>query len=84
MTASRIALNTLSSIINRAAKLYGVGSRAHRLAEQALRELVCGATKYVVNLSLNEQYRLAVLGFSIELILSEARGKKDLCEVTIR
>ena len=83
MTAARIALNTLSRIV-RASEKYGFGGRVHYLTEKIIQELAIGARCYVVNLSLKEQTALTELGFSLKLILTEARGKKDLCEVTIR
>lgn len=81
MTASRIALNTLIRIVN-AAQDYG--PRIQYLAETIIQWLVVGKILYVVNLSLKEQAALRELGFSLKMILPEARGKKDLCEVTIR
>ena len=82
MTASRIALNTLTAIVRKAER-YGFGGRVHYLTEKAIQELSIGARCYVVNLSLREQTALKELGFSLKLILPAARGTKDLCEVTI-
>ena len=83
MTASRIALNTLTAIVRKSEK-YGFRSRVHYLTEKVIQELAIGARYYIVNLSLKEQAALTELGFSIKMVLPEARSKKDLCEVTIR
>lgn len=83
MTASRIALNTLTAVVRKSEK-YGFGGRIHYLTERIIQELAIGARYHIVNLSLKEQAALTELGFSIKMILSEARSKKDLCEVTIR
>lgn len=83
MTASRIALNTLTAIVRKSEK-YGFRSRIHYLTEKIIQELAVGARCYVVNLSLKEQTALTELGFSLKVVLPEARGEKDLCEVTLR
>lgn len=81
MTAPRIAISILSRIVQTAEKY---GPRIQFITESTLKWLVVGKVCYVVNLSLKERTALTELGFSIKLILPEARGKKDLCEVTIR
>lgn len=81
MTASRIALNTLSRIVQNAGKY---GPRIQFITESTLKWLIVGKVGYIINLSPKEQTALTELGFSLKSILPEARGKKDLCEVTIR
>lgn len=80
MTANRIAVNTLRRIITEAAK---IGPRVRFLAESAIQSSLAGNRAYVVNLSHSEQVSLERLGFFLFVVLAEARGKKDLCEVTI-
>lgn len=81
MTASRIALNTLSRIIRDSESL---GHRVNYLAKTVLRELVCGATKYVVHLSAREIFCLNNCGFSVKEDRRYSLGRKTLCEVTLR
>jgi len=82
VTNNRIALNTLSRIV-REAERYN-RPRVTFLVETCLKWLVCGKTKFVVCLSRTEYEILTLLGFSVNQVLAEARGKKGLCEVTIR
>lgn len=82
MTNNRIAVNTLSRIV-REAERYN-RPRITFLVESILKWLVVGKTKYVVCLSKTEYEILIVLGFSVDQVLPKARGKKALCEVTIR
>lgn len=81
MTASRIALNTLAAIVQKAA---AHGPRVQFLAETAIQRLVIGGRVSIHHLTCRERVALFELGFSIRVVLVESRAKKDLCEVTIR
>lgn len=80
MTPARLAINTLSRIVRNSE---GFGHRVNHLTKTILRELVCGATKYVVHLSPREIFCLRNSGFSVKEDLRFSLGRKTLCEVTI-
>ncbi len=80
MTANRIAINTLSRIVREAEKL---GPRVKFITESAIKDLVTGSRCYVINLSSKEKSAMERLGFHLFIVLPEARGEKDLCELSL-